>query len=86
MQMFSNDDYNYFQRIPMTEEEQKAGATFNPLQKVFIQNYISQLAGSLLSVGANLETPAKAEIERGYLRGQIDALKSLIDIDPNEED
>ena len=86
MRILDNDDYNYFQRIPMTEEEQRAGATFNTLQKAFIQNYISQLAGSFLSVGANLETPAKAEIERGYLRGQIDALKSLIDVDPNEED
>ena len=89
MQLLDNKEYNYFHRVDLSDEEQKAGTVLSHLNKQLIQNIISRIAVDILRVPTDLDKPLQAEIQRSYLKGQIDAYKYLLDletyIEENEE-
>lgn len=70
-----------FSFYQFTDEELKAiGTSFSELQKQYIQNLISESAEELISLTYDEDKPIFSAQRQAYLRGQIDILKHLNNI------
>lgn len=77
----NNDQYNYFERVNITKEDVMLGSQLSASTRCLAQNLISSLATNILMVQTDLDSPLKSEIHRAYLKGMIDSLKYLLDLE-----
>lgn len=77
----NNDQYNYFERKDITKEDIMLGSQLSASTRCLAQNLISSLATNILLVETDLDCPLKAEIHRAYLKGMIDSLKYILDLE-----
>jgi hypothetical protein len=75
-----------FTAYEFTPEEFKSAAVVNPMQKMHVQTLIANIAQQIINLDAGTKDQlADFEIQRSYLRGQMDALEHLLQISESME-
>jgi|SRR5579863_6343734 len=70
-----------FTAYDFTEEEMKSASVLNPLQKMFIQTQVANIAQQVLNLdAADRKELADFEIQRAYLKGQMEVLEHLLEL------
>lgn len=72
---------NRFTSYDFTPEEMKSASVFNPLQKMWIQTNIADLAQQMLNLDAGSKQDLEDfEIQRAFKKGQIEILEYLLQV------
>ena len=72
---------NDFSEYSFTEDEEQAACCFTSLQRQNIQNHISRISQEKIAHEPDPNEFDKFIQKEAYLRGQIDILKHLLEID-----
>lgn len=72
---------NRFTSYDFTPEELRSASVFNPLQKMWIQTQVANIAMQQMNLdAADKSELANFEIQRAFLKGQITILEHLLEI------
>lgn len=72
---------NRFTSYDFTTEELKSASVFNPLQKMWIQTNIADIAQQMLNLDAGTKEDLEDfEIQRAFKKGQMEILEYLLQV------